>query len=70
MHIAGERASDLKLSLLQQSDVMDGNRGVCVHVALVLKNELQKAVQYKKTSKKRNAGVQHPNFSKDLKVRQ
>ncbi|KAM8754358.1 uncharacterized protein AB9X84_011204 [Acanthopagrus schlegelii] len=34
----------------------------------VLKNELQKVIQYRKTSKKRNAGVQHPNFSKDLKM--
>ncbi|KAM3618836.1 uncharacterized protein V6R79_025549 [Siganus canaliculatus] len=33
----------------------------------VLKNELQKLVQYRKTSRKRNAGVQHTNFSKDLK---
>ncbi|XP_062283153.1 uncharacterized protein LOC133987725 [Scomber scombrus] len=34
----------------------------------VLKNELQKVVQYRKTSKKRNGGAQHPNFSKDLKM--
>ncbi|XP_033485506.1 uncharacterized protein LOC117258589 [Epinephelus lanceolatus] len=34
----------------------------------VLKNELQKVIQYKKTSKKKNAGVHHPNFSKDLKL--
>lgn len=34
----------------------------------VLKNELQKVVQYRKTSKKRNAGAHHPNFSKDLKT--
>ncbi|TMS16885.1 Formin-like protein 13 [Larimichthys crocea] len=34
----------------------------------VLKNELQKVIQYRKTSKKRNVGVQHPNFSKDLKM--
>ncbi|XP_053174031.1 uncharacterized protein LOC128357688 [Scomber japonicus] len=34
----------------------------------VLKNELQKVVQYRKTSKKRNVGAQHPNFSKDLKM--
>lgn len=34
----------------------------------VLKNELQKVIQYRKTSKKRNAGVQHPSFSKDLKT--
>ncbi|XP_034733174.1 protein diaphanous homolog 1 [Etheostoma cragini] len=33
----------------------------------VLKNELQKVIQYRKTSKKRNDGV-HPNFSKDLKL--
>ncbi|XP_032377105.1 formin-like protein 13 [Etheostoma spectabile] len=33
----------------------------------VLKNELQKVIQYRKTSRKRNAGV-HPNFSKDLKM--
>ncbi|XP_071333419.1 uncharacterized protein [Trachinotus anak] len=34
----------------------------------VLKNELQKVIQYRKTSKKRNAGAHHPNFSKDLKT--
>lgn len=34
----------------------------------VLKNELQKVIQYKKTSKKRNVGAQHPNFTKDLKM--
>ncbi|XP_070823607.1 uncharacterized protein [Chaetodon trifascialis] len=34
----------------------------------VLKNELQKLIQYSKTSKKRNAGIQQPNFSKDLKM--
>ncbi|XP_029912350.1 formin-like protein 6 [Myripristis murdjan] len=34
----------------------------------VLKNELQKVIQYKKTSKKRNGGDHHPNFSKDLKM--
>ncbi|XP_068589178.1 uncharacterized protein [Cebidichthys violaceus] len=34
----------------------------------VMKNELQKVVQYKKTYKKTNAGVHHPNFSKDLKA--
>uniref|UniRef100_A0A3B4ZKG1 Formin-like protein 6 n=1 Tax=Stegastes partitus TaxID=144197 RepID=A0A3B4ZKG1_9TELE len=34
----------------------------------VLKNELQKVIQYRKTSKKRNAGAHHPNFSKDLKI--
>ncbi|XP_042264119.1 formin-like protein 13 isoform X1 [Thunnus maccoyii] len=34
----------------------------------VLKNELQKVIQYKKTSKKRNAGAHHANFSKDLKM--
>ncbi|XP_042348462.1 formin-like protein 13 [Plectropomus leopardus] len=35
----------------------------------VLKNELQKVIQYKKTSaKKKNAGVHHPNFSRDLKL--
>ncbi|KAM7411270.1 hypothetical protein PAMA_021318 [Pampus argenteus] len=34
----------------------------------VLKNELQKVIQYRKTSKKRNAGGHHPNFSKDLKM--
>ncbi|XP_040914790.1 formin-like protein 13 [Toxotes jaculatrix] len=33
----------------------------------VLKNELQKVIQYRKTSKKRNA-AHHPNFSKDLKI--
>ncbi|XP_059189033.1 uncharacterized protein LOC131971541 [Centropristis striata] len=35
----------------------------------VLKNELQKVIQYRKTSKKKNAGVHHPNFAKDLKVK-
>ncbi|XP_029292542.1 formin-like protein 13 isoform X2 [Cottoperca gobio] len=34
----------------------------------VLKNELQKVIQYRKTSKKKNSGVHHPNFSKDLKM--
>ncbi|XP_034550783.1 formin-like protein 13 [Notolabrus celidotus] len=34
----------------------------------VLKNELQKVVQYKKISRKRNTGVLHPNFTKDLKM--
>ncbi|XP_074538446.1 uncharacterized protein LOC141799922 [Halichoeres trimaculatus] len=34
----------------------------------VLKNELQKVIQYKKISKKRDAVVLHPNFSKDLKM--
>ncbi|KAM6982012.1 uncharacterized protein LKV04_012709 [Tautogolabrus adspersus] len=34
----------------------------------VLKNELQKVVQYKKVASKRKAGVLHPNFSKDLKM--
>lgn len=34
----------------------------------VLKNELQKVVQYKKAARKRNAGLLHPNFSKDLKM--
>ncbi|CAB1330041.1 unnamed protein product, partial [Coregonus sp. 'balchen'] len=34
----------------------------------VLKNELQKAIQYKKTYKRRNQGNQHPKFSKDLKM--
>lgn len=38
--------------------------------ALVLKNELQKVIHYRKMSKKRNAGIQHPTFLKDLKVRQ
>ncbi|XP_077583391.1 uncharacterized protein LOC144203698 [Stigmatopora nigra] len=33
----------------------------------VLKNELQKIIQYGKTSKKRNVGGHHANFSKDLK---
>ena len=45
---------------------------VCMRVCTVsvLKNELQKVIQYRKTSKKRNAGAHHPNFSKDLKVRE
>ncbi|XP_035501867.1 formin-like protein 6 isoform X2 [Scophthalmus maximus] len=34
----------------------------------VLKNELQKVIQFRKTPKKRNAGAHHPNFSKDLKT--
>ncbi|XP_056130766.1 formin-H [Lampris incognitus] len=34
----------------------------------VLKNELQKVIQYRKTYKKRNTGDQHLNFSKDLKI--
>ncbi|XP_037126869.1 formin-like protein 13 isoform X1 [Syngnathus acus] len=34
----------------------------------VLKNELQKVIQYGKTSKKRNVGAHHAQFSKDLKV--
>lgn len=42
---------------------------VCVCAASVLKNELQKVIQYRKASKKRNAGGQQPTFSKDLKVR-
>lgn len=42
---------------------------VCVCAASVLKNELQKVVQYRKGSKKRNAGGQPSAFSKDLKVR-
>lgn len=34
----------------------------------VLKNELQKVIQYRKTFKKRNAGVHNLNFSRDLKM--
>uniref|UniRef100_A0A672HVC6 Formin-like protein 13 n=1 Tax=Salarias fasciatus TaxID=181472 RepID=A0A672HVC6_SALFA len=34
----------------------------------VLKNELKKVVEYRKTTKKRNAGAPHPNFFKDLKA--
>ncbi|KAM6924504.1 uncharacterized protein FYW49_004757 [Xenentodon cancila] len=34
----------------------------------VLKNELEKVIQYRKTSKKRHAGEQPPNFSKNLKM--
>ncbi|XP_026188297.1 formin-like protein 3 isoform X2 [Mastacembelus armatus] len=34
----------------------------------VLKNELQKVIQFRKTYRKRNTGAQHPNFSKDLKM--
>ncbi|CAJ1084478.1 formin-like protein 13 [Xyrichtys novacula] len=34
----------------------------------VVKNELQKVVQYKKIGRKRNAGALPPNFSKDLKM--
>ncbi|KAM4736743.1 uncharacterized protein FYW61_004408 [Anableps anableps] len=34
----------------------------------VLKNEVQKVIQYRKTIKKRNIAAHHPNFSKDLKM--
>ncbi|KAL1020596.1 hypothetical protein UPYG_G00002190 [Umbra pygmaea] len=34
----------------------------------VLKNELQKVIQYRKTYKRRNQGDQHQKFSKDLKM--
>ncbi|XP_047428453.1 formin-like protein 13 [Mugil cephalus] len=34
----------------------------------VLKNELQKVIQYRKTYKKKNVGTHHPNFFKDLKL--
>ncbi|XP_067096585.1 uncharacterized protein [Osmerus mordax] len=34
----------------------------------VVKNELQKAIQYSKGYKKRNSGEQHVKFSKDLKM--
>ncbi|XP_029993579.1 formin-like protein 13 [Sphaeramia orbicularis] len=34
----------------------------------VLKNEVKKVIQYRKTSKKRKAGENHTNFSKDLKM--
>ncbi|XP_023196660.1 formin-like protein 13 [Xiphophorus maculatus] len=34
----------------------------------VLKNEVQKVLQYRKTIKKRNIAAQHPNFTKDLKM--
>eukprot|EP00063_Salmo_salar_P017101 XP_013991936.1 PREDICTED: formin-A-like [Salmo salar] len=34
----------------------------------VLKNELQKVIQYRKTYKRRNQGAQYPKFSKDLKM--
>ncbi|KAM4562758.1 uncharacterized protein PAE49_011106 isoform 2-T2 [Odontesthes bonariensis] len=34
----------------------------------VLKNELQKVIQFRKNAKKRYAGSHHPNFSKDLKM--
>ncbi|KAJ0036332.1 hypothetical protein NQD34_005009 [Periophthalmus magnuspinnatus] len=34
----------------------------------VLKNELQKIIQYRKASKKRKLGDAHPNFLKDLKT--
>ncbi|XP_065817765.1 uncharacterized protein [Labrus bergylta] len=34
----------------------------------VLKNELQKVVQYKKMARKRKNGIVHPNFSRDLKM--
>lgn len=35
---------------------------------LVVKNELQKVIQYRKTYKWKNLGTQHSKFSKDLKV--
>ncbi|XP_048872202.1 formin-F [Brienomyrus brachyistius] len=34
----------------------------------VLKNELQKVIQYKKTYKRKNQGTQHQKFMKDLKT--
>ncbi|XP_035997675.1 formin-like protein 13 [Fundulus heteroclitus] len=34
----------------------------------VLKNEVQKVIQYRKSVKKRNIGAHQPNFSKDLKM--
>ncbi|XP_054912953.1 uncharacterized protein LOC129377190 [Poeciliopsis prolifica] len=34
----------------------------------VLKNEVQKVLQYRKTIKKKNIAAHHPNFSKDLKM--
>ncbi|KAK2897209.1 uncharacterized protein [Channa argus] len=34
----------------------------------VLKNELQKVIQYRKNIKKRNTGAHPPNFTKDLKM--
>ncbi|XP_041860518.1 formin-like protein 13 isoform X2 [Melanotaenia boesemani] len=34
----------------------------------VLKNEVQKAIQYRKTCKKTKAGAHHPTFSEDLKM--
>ncbi|KAJ8369838.1 hypothetical protein SKAU_G00098660 [Synaphobranchus kaupii] len=42
-------------------------KGLVVEVD-VLKNELQKVVQYKKTQKVKNQGAQHHKFSKDLKT--
>lgn len=39
-----------------------------VYFPPVLKNELQKVIQYRKTYKRRNQGAQYPKFSKDLKV--
>lgn len=62
----------LKRLLFQRSNVTrDYWRCVCVCVcaASVLKNELRKVIQYRKASKKRNAGGQPSTFSKDLKVR-
>lgn len=35
---------------------------------IVVKNELQKVIQYRKTYKWKNLGTQHSKFSKDLKV--
>lgn len=49
------------------SEVVSGYR---TFSASVLKNELQKVIHYRKMSKKRNAGIQHPTFLKDLKVSQ
>ncbi|XP_053499137.1 protein diaphanous homolog 3 isoform X1 [Ictalurus furcatus] len=34
----------------------------------VVKNELQKVIQYRKTYKRKNLGSQHSKFSKDLKI--
>ncbi|KAL4623744.1 formin-like protein 13 [Arapaima gigas] len=34
----------------------------------VLKNELQKVIQYRKTYKRKNQGPQHQKFLKDLKM--
>ncbi|XP_066528405.1 uncharacterized protein [Hoplias malabaricus] len=42
-------------------------KGITAEVDVV-KNELQKVIQYRKTYKGKNTGIQHSKFSKDLKL--